>query len=104
VRRDDRHRNYWRRLRAHIIGQALISPEPPICWRCEMPISRDELRRGLVDLGHVVDHALMTETDVLRVRLEHRACSRAAGLALGQELTRTRPAHRVGQYESRGLR
>jgi hypothetical protein len=73
-----------RKARSYLIAQARISPTPVICWRCEEPIYNDEL--PLAECGHVIDAALMQPGMAPRYRLEHRACNRAAGYALGREL------------------
>jgi hypothetical protein len=80
-RRDERQTHAWSRLRAWLIATA---PRPLICWRCEQPIDAGQP----IDLGHVIDYALANGSPI-RVRLEHRTCNRAAGMALSRELTRT---------------
>lgn len=97
--KDHRRTAAWQRLRSNTLAMARLSSTPVRCWRCEDVIDLDH---DHVDLGHVVDMALMTEGDPLRVRLEHRSCNRAAGYALGQESYR--PSRESRQYVSRGLR
>jgi hypothetical protein len=75
-----------RKARAYLIAQARVSPTPVVCWRCELPITTADL--DTVEAGHVIDAALMAPGTAPRLRLEHRACNRAAGYALGQEMAR----------------
>lgn len=74
-----------------MIAQALASPEPTVCWRCEMIMTRDEIRHA--DLGHVVDIGYETPDTRPRLKLEHPGCNRAAGIAAQRERVKrpTRP-------------
>lgn len=74
------------KARRYLIAQARISPTPVICWRCEEEITQADM--ATAEAGHVIDRALMVPGTAPRLRLEHRACNRAAGYALGRELTR----------------
>lgn len=75
-----------RKARAYLLAMARLSPTPVICWRCEEAISADDM--ATAEAGHVVDAALMAPGTAPRLRLEHRACNRAAGYALGRELAK----------------
>jgi hypothetical protein len=76
------------KARRYLIAQARISSTPVICWRCEEEITVADL--ATAEAGHVIDRALMVPGTAPRLRLEHRACNRAAGYALGQELARSK--------------
>lgn len=88
-----------RQAREFLIRQARMSATPVICWRCETPITAADL--ATAECGHVVDAALMTPGVAPRYRLEHRACNREAGLALGRELARGDGLTRAGRNPSR---
>lgn len=80
---DPRHSWRWRRTREAKLALAALSPSPVVCWRCELPIRREEL--SMAELGHVVDYVNLAPGQTAQLALEHRACNRAAGYVTAKE-------------------